>query len=169
LGREAVILIKVYALRFTLVTTAGIPASLGFEAGPWPDPASLTTSRNTAGHETIRRVDKRSAIRSVGASDRDPGMTIESILRIAITAMMLFLVIAAASAQTPSTPLYVDGVLRVVAPLPRINEGSLPVSGSMHSFGTNVYPSWTRDPERTRRFFKASTQRFRGWSGQMCT
>jgi hypothetical protein len=75
-------------------------------------------------------------------------MTIESILRISITAMVLFLVIAAASAQTPSTPLYVDGVLRVVATFHRINEGSLPVSGSMESFGTSVYPSWPRDAQR---------------------
>jgi hypothetical protein len=65
----------------------------------------------------------------VGACDRDPGMTTESILRISITAMVLLLVIAPAAAQTTSTPLYVDGVLRVVATFHRINERSLPVSG----------------------------------------
>jgi hypothetical protein len=67
-------------------------------------------------------------------------MTIESIRRISITAMVLLLVLAAAAAQTTSTPLYVDGVLRVVAAFHRINEGSLLVSGSMHTFGTSVYP-----------------------------
>jgi hypothetical protein len=77
-------------------------------------------------------------------------MTTESILRVSITAMVLFLVIAAAAAQTTSKPLYVDGVLRVVATFQRISEGSLPVSGSMHSFGTKVYPSWPRDAQRTR-------------------
>jgi hypothetical protein len=55
---------------------------------------------------------------------------------------VLFLAIAAASAQTTSKPLYVDGVLRVVATFHRICEGSLPVKGSMESFGTIVYPSW---------------------------
>jgi hypothetical protein len=55
-------------------------------------------------------------------------MTIESILRFTI---------------------YVDGVLRVVATFQRISEGSLPVSGSMESFGTNVYPSWPQDAQRT--------------------
>ena len=68
-------------------------------------------------------------------------MTTESILRIGITAMVLHLVMAAASAQTTCTPLYVDGVLRAVATFHRISEGSLPVNGSMESFGTNVYPS----------------------------
>jgi hypothetical protein len=77
-------------------------------------------------------------------------MTIESIRRISITAMVLLLVLAAAAAQTTSTPLYVDGVLRVVATFHHINEGSLPVSGSMESFGTSVYPSWPRDAQRTR-------------------
>jgi hypothetical protein len=77
-------------------------------------------------------------------------MTIESILRITITAMVLFLVIAAAAAQTTSKPLYADGVLRVVGTFHRISEGSLPVSGSMHTFGTSVYPSWPRDAQRTR-------------------
>jgi hypothetical protein len=77
-------------------------------------------------------------------------MTIESILRITITAMVLLLVIAAASAQTTSTPLYVYGVPRAVATFQRMDEGSLPVSGSMHSFGTSVYPSWPRDAQRTR-------------------
>jgi hypothetical protein len=77
-------------------------------------------------------------------------MTIESIRRISITAMVLFLVLAAAAAQTTSTPLYVDGVLRVVATFHRIGEGSLPASGSMESFGTSVYPSWPRDAQRTR-------------------
>jgi hypothetical protein len=76
-------------------------------------------------------------------------MTTESILRISITAMVLFLVIAAAAAQTTSTPLYIDGVLRVVATFHRISESSLPVNGSMESFGTNVYPSWPRDAQRT--------------------
>jgi hypothetical protein len=76
-------------------------------------------------------------------------MTTESILRISITAMVLFLVIAAAAAQTTSKPLYVDGVLRVVATFHRISEGSLPVNGSMESFGTNVYLSWPRDQQRT--------------------
>jgi hypothetical protein len=76
-------------------------------------------------------------------------MTTESILRISITAMVPLLVIAAAAAQTTSTPLYVDGVLRVVATFHRINEGSLPVSGSMESFGISVYPSWPRDAQRT--------------------
>jgi hypothetical protein len=103
----------------------------------------------TAGHETIRRVDKRSAIRSVGACDRDPGMTTESILRISITAVVLFLVIAAAVAQTTSKPLYADGILRVVATFHRISEGSLPASGPMESFRTSVYPSWPRDAQRT--------------------
>jgi hypothetical protein len=84
----------------------------------------------------------------VGACDRDPGMTTESILRISITAMVLLLVIAAAAAQTTSTPLYVDGVLWAVATFHRISEGSLPVSGSMESFGTSVYPSWPRDAQR---------------------
>jgi hypothetical protein len=77
-------------------------------------------------------------------------MTIEYILRITITAILLLLVMAAASAQTTSTPLYVDGVLRAVAAFHRMNEGSLPVSGSMESFGTKVYPSWPRDAQRTR-------------------
>jgi hypothetical protein len=63
--------------------------------------------------------------------------------------MVLFLAIAAAAAQTTSTPLYVDGVLRVVATFHRISEGSLPVSGSMDGFGS-VYPSWPRDAQRTR-------------------
>jgi hypothetical protein len=75
-------------------------------------------------------------------------MTIESIRRISITAMLLLLVLAAAAAQTTSKPLYVDGVLRVVAAFHRINEGSLPISGSMHSFGTSEYPSWPRDAQR---------------------
>jgi hypothetical protein len=77
-------------------------------------------------------------------------MTTESILRVNITAMVLFLVIAAAAAQTTSKPLYVDGVLRVVATFHRISEGSLPVSGSMERFRAYAYPSWTRDPQRTR-------------------
>jgi hypothetical protein len=77
-------------------------------------------------------------------------MTIESILRISITVMVLLLVIAAASAQTTSTPLYVDRVPRAVATFHRMDEGSLPVSGSMESFGTSVYPSWPRDAQRTR-------------------
>jgi hypothetical protein len=76
-------------------------------------------------------------------------MTIESILRISITAMALLLVIAAASAQTTSKPLYVDGFLRVVATFHRISEGSLPASGPMESFRTSVYPSWPRDAQRT--------------------
>ena len=76
-------------------------------------------------------------------------MTIESIRRISITAMVLLLVLAAAAAQTTSKPLYVDGVLRVVATFHRISEGSLPVNGSMERFGTNVYPSWPRDAQRT--------------------
>jgi hypothetical protein len=76
-------------------------------------------------------------------------MTIESIRRISITAMVLLLVLAAAAAQTTSKPLYVDGVLRVVATFHRISEGSLPVSGSMESFATNVYPSWPRKAQRT--------------------
>jgi hypothetical protein len=75
-------------------------------------------------------------------------MTSESIRRISITAMVLLLVLAAAAAQTTSTPLYVDGVLRVVTTFHRMNEGSLPASGSMESFGTNVYPSWPRDAQR---------------------
>ena len=75
-------------------------------------------------------------------------MTTESILRISITAMVLLLVIAAAAAQRTSTPLYVDGALWAVATFHRISEGSLPVSGSMHSFGTSVYPSWPRDAQR---------------------
>jgi hypothetical protein len=103
----------------------------------------------TAARETVGLVDRSSAIRSVGARDRDPGMTTESILRISITAMVLFLVIAAAAAQTTSKPLYIDGVLRVVATFHRISEGSLPVNGSMERFGTNVYPSWPRDAQRT--------------------
>jgi hypothetical protein len=53
-------------------------------------------------------------------------MTIESIHRIRITAMVLLLVVAAAAAQTTNTPLYVDGVHRVVATFHRINEGSPP-------------------------------------------
>jgi hypothetical protein len=77
-------------------------------------------------------------------------MTIESIHRISITAMVLLLVLAAAAAQTTSTQLYVDGVQRVVATRHRISEGSLPVNGSMESFGTSVYPSWPRDTQRTR-------------------
>jgi hypothetical protein len=77
-------------------------------------------------------------------------MTIESIHRIGITAMVLLLVLAAAAAQTTSTPLYVDGAQRVVATFLLISEGSLPVNGSMESFGTNVYPSWPRDTQRTR-------------------
>jgi hypothetical protein len=77
-------------------------------------------------------------------------MTTESILRINITTTVLLLVIAATSAQTTSTPLYANGVLRVVATFHRISEGSLPVNGSMEMFGTNAYPSWTRDPHRTR-------------------
>jgi len=76
-------------------------------------------------------------------------MTIESIHRFSITAMALLLVLAAAAAQTTSTPLYVDGVRRVAATFHRINEGSLPVNGSMESFGTSVYPSWPRDTQRT--------------------
>jgi hypothetical protein len=76
-------------------------------------------------------------------------MTIESIRRISITAMVPLLVLATAAAQTASTPLYVDGVLRVVATFHR-SEGSLPVSGSMERFGTSVYPSWPRDAQRTR-------------------
>jgi hypothetical protein len=32
----------------------------------------------------------------------------------------------------------------------RINEGSLPVNGSMESFGITVYPSWPRNMQRTR-------------------
>ena len=62
--------------------------------------------------------------------------------------MVLLLVIAAAAAQTTSTPLYVDGALWAVATFHRISEGSLPVSGSMESFGTSVYPSWPRDAQR---------------------
>jgi hypothetical protein len=58
-------------------------------------------------------------------------MTIESIHRISITAMVPLLVLSAAAAQTTSTPLYVDGVQRVVATFHRISEGSLPVNGSM--------------------------------------
>jgi hypothetical protein len=77
-------------------------------------------------------------------------MTIESIRRISITAMVPLLVLATAAAQTASTPFYVDGVLRVVATFHRISEGSLPVSGSMERFGTSVYPSWPRDAQRTR-------------------
>jgi hypothetical protein len=49
---------------------------------------------------------------------------------------------------TSHTPLYVDGVR--VATFHRINEGSLPVSGTMARFGTSVYPSWPRDVQRTR-------------------
>jgi hypothetical protein len=75
-------------------------------------------------------------------------MTIESIRRISITAMVLLLVLAAAAAQTTSTPLYVDGVLRVVTTFHRMDEGSLPVSGSMESFGASVYPSWPPDAQR---------------------
>jgi hypothetical protein len=62
---------------------------------------------------------------------------------------VLFLVIAEAAAQMTRKPLYVDGVLRVVATFHRVSEGSLPVSGSMESFRTNVYPSWPRDTQRT--------------------
>jgi hypothetical protein len=76
-------------------------------------------------------------------------MTIESIHRTSITAMVLLLVLAAAAAQTTSKPAYVDGVQRVVANLHRISEGSLPVYGPMESFGTGVYPSWPRDTQRT--------------------
>jgi hypothetical protein len=36
-----------------------------------------------------------------------------------------------------------------VATFHRISEGSLPVNGSMESFGTNVSPSWPRDAQRT--------------------
>jgi hypothetical protein len=64
--------------------------------------------------------------------------------------MVLLLVLSAAAAQTTSTPLYVDGVQRVVATFHRISEGSLPVNGSMESFGTSVYPSWPRDTQITR-------------------
>jgi hypothetical protein len=77
-------------------------------------------------------------------------MTIEFIRRISITAMVLFLAIAAAAAQKTSTPLCLDEVLRLVATFYRISEGSLPVSGSMENFGTSVYPSWPRDAQRTR-------------------
>jgi hypothetical protein len=77
-------------------------------------------------------------------------MTVESILRITVTAMVLLLVMAAASAETTSTPLYIDGVLRAVATFHRIGEGSLPGNGSVESFGTNEYPSWPRDAQRTR-------------------
>jgi hypothetical protein len=77
-------------------------------------------------------------------------MTTEAILRISITAVVLFLAIAAAAAQTTNKLLYFDGVLRGVATFHRISEGSLPVNGSRESFGTNVYPSWPRDAQRTR-------------------
>jgi hypothetical protein len=77
-------------------------------------------------------------------------MTIESIRRISITAMVLLLVPAAAAAQTISKPLYVDGILRVVGKFYRISEGSLPVSGSLETFGTSAYPTWRRDEQRTR-------------------
>jgi hypothetical protein len=60
--------------------------------------------------------------------------------------MVLLLVLAAAAAQTTSTPLYVDGVLRVVTTFHRMNEGSLPASGSTESFGTNVYPKSSAGP-----------------------
>jgi hypothetical protein len=76
-------------------------------------------------------------------------MTSESVRRISVTATVLLLVLAAAAAQTTSAPLYVDGALRVVATFHRMSEGSLPVNGSMDSFGTNVYPSWPRDAQRT--------------------
>jgi hypothetical protein len=65
---------------------------------------------------------------SIGPRDRDPGMTIESIHRIGITAMVLLLVLAAAAAQTTSRPLYVDGFQRVAATFHRISEGKLPVN-----------------------------------------
>ena len=102
----------------------------------------------TAGREAVRPVDSCNATLSRGPRDRDPDMTIECIHRISITAMVLLLVVAAAAAQTTSKPLYVDRVQRVAATFYRMSEGSLPVNGSMESF------------------FEASTQRFRGWSGQ---
>jgi hypothetical protein len=76
-------------------------------------------------------------------------MTIESVQRIGITAIALLLVVAAAAAQTTRKPLCFDGGQRVAATLYRISEGSLPVNGSMESFGTTVYPSWPRDTQRT--------------------
>jgi hypothetical protein len=76
-------------------------------------------------------------------------MTIESILRIGITAMVLLLVLVSAAAQTTIAPLYVDGVQRAVATFHRVSEGSLPVNGSTESFGISVYPSWPRDTQRT--------------------
>jgi hypothetical protein len=69
-----------------------------------------------------------SDLSSSGPSDQDPDMTIESIRRISITAMVLLLVLGAASAQTTSTPLNVDGVLRLVATFHRISQGSLAVT-----------------------------------------
>jgi hypothetical protein len=52
-------------------------------------------------------------------------ITIEYVYRfIGITAMVLLLVVAAPADQTTSTPLYVDGVQRVVATFHRIDEGS---------------------------------------------
>jgi hypothetical protein len=95
-------------------------------------------------------------------------MTIESIHRIGVTAMVLLLVLAAAAAQTTSAPLYVDGGQRVVATFHRISEGSLPVNGAMESFGTSVYPSWPQDTQRTRTILQTSTQRFRGWLEPLC-
>lgn len=87
-------------------------------------------------------------------------MTIESIRRISITAMVLLLVLDTAAAQTTSTPLYLDGVLRVVATFHRIHEGSLPVSGSMESFGASMYPSWP--PGRAENADDSSKHRRRG-------
>jgi hypothetical protein len=85
-------------------------------------------------------------------------MMIESIHRIGITAMVLLLVLAAAAAQRTNTPLYVDGVHRVVATLHRINEGSLLVNGSMESFGYSVYPSWPQDTQRMRTILQSMVQ-----------
>jgi hypothetical protein len=65
---------------------------------------------------------------------------VKRILRISITAMVLLVVITAASAQTTSTPLYVDGVLRVVANFHRINEISLPVGGAMEGLRDQRVP-----------------------------
>ena len=76
-------------------------------------------------------------------------MTVESIHRIGITAIVLLLMVVAVAAQTTSKRLYVDGVQRVAATFHCISEGSLPVNGSMESFRTSVYPSWPRDTQRT--------------------
>jgi hypothetical protein len=121
----------------------------------------------TAGRETVRPVDSSSATRiGRGPRDRDPGMTIESIHRISITAMVLLLVLAAAAAQTTSTQLYVDGVPRVVATsavsrwAPSRSTGPWKASGLAC---TRPGPGTRRERGR---FFKASRQRFRGRSGQ---